>query len=666
MIFKKITLFVFSILVWQSSFSQGIRDSVFQLQEVIKTADKLFKKEEAGMTQTRVDSMVLIEKSNLSLSELLSENTPVFIKSHGRGALATASFRGTAASHTQVNWNGININSPMTGMVDFSLLPVYVIDQISLKHGASSIADQSGGLGGTINIENKADWSKPFRLKYMQGIGSFKTFDEFFQISFGKKKWQIKTRLYHNYSKNNYIFVNRGIIQIDEQGKKTNPLDTNENADFKKIGILQEFYFRPTFHNTLSLKYWGQVAKRSIPQATSYEGPDNANLNRQNDADHKLVADWKHFADKYTFSVRSAYIYKKLIYTLKNQVPGVGLIPAIYSQSSIKSSLNVINYKYIIDKNWIIKGSLNGDYHWVNTQDTIKKTGYTKNRLYVSGFVSTHKNFADKLNLTLMLRQDFVDHKFNPLVPFFGFDYQPFSKYEWVLKGNVARNYHQPNLNDLYWQPGGNPNLKSEDGISYELGVEYQNNIVKKHLLKSELTAYYTDIDNWIIWIPSFKGYWEPRNIKRVVAKGVEIKASLSGNFGKVSYQMSALYAYSSSINYGEKMVWGDASYGKQLVYVPLHSGNVFFYVAFKGFFLNYQHNSYSERFTTSSNDVSRRDWLYPYFMNNLTVGKKIDCKKFNFSAKFKIYNLFNETYHSILYRPMPKINYMLLLTLNI
>lgn len=189
MIFKKITLFVFSILVWQSSFSQGIRDSVFQLQEVIKTADKLFKKEEAGMTQTRVDSMVLIEKSNLSLSELLSENTPVFIKSHGRGALATASFRGTAASHTQVNWNGININSPMTGMVDFSLLPVYVIDQISLKHGASSIADQSGGLGGTINIENKADWSKPFRLKYMQGIGSFKTFDEFFQISFGKKKW---------------------------------------------------------------------------------------------------------------------------------------------------------------------------------------------------------------------------------------------------------------------------------------------------------------------------------------------------------------------------------------------------------------------------------------------------------------------------------------------
>lgn len=666
MIFKKTVLFLLSVIVWHNGLSQGIQDSVFQLQEVVKTAERFFKKEEAGMTQTRVDSMVLIEKSNLSLSELLSENTPVFIKSHGRGALATASFRGTAASHTQVNWNGININSPMTGMVDFSLIPVYVIDQMSLKHGASSIADQSGGLGGTINIENKADWGKPLGVKYMQGVGSFKTFDEFLQIGLGSKKWRLKTRLYHNYSKNDYTFVNRGIIQVDEQGRRTHPLDTNKNADFKKLGILQEFYFRPTFNNVLSVKYWGQGAKRSIPQATSYEGPENSNLNRQSDSDHKLVADWKHFANKYTLSLRSAYIYKKLIYTLKNYVPGVGLIPAIFSQSSIKSSLNAINYQYTIGKDWSIKGSLNADYHWVSTQDTVKKTGYTKNRWYVSGFVSTHKSFADKLNLTLMLRQDFIDNAFLPLVPFLGVDYQPFADYEWVLKGNVARNYHQPSLNDLYWQPGGNPNLKAEDGMSAELGMEYQRSIGKRHLLRSELTAYYADIDNWIIWLPSFKGYWEPKNIKRVVAKGIELKALLSGNVGKFNYQLSALYAYSSSVNYGEKMVWGDASYGKQLVYVPLHSGNVFVYLGYKGFFLNYQHNSYSERFTTSSNDVSRRDWLYPYFMNDLTVGKNMVFKRLACTVKFKIYNLFNETYHSILYRPMPKINYMLLLTLTI
>ncbi len=53
--------------------------------------------------------------------------------------MATASFRGTAPSHTQVSWNGISISSPMLGMVDFSLIPVYIIDDLTLKHGAASL-----------------------------------------------------------------------------------------------------------------------------------------------------------------------------------------------------------------------------------------------------------------------------------------------------------------------------------------------------------------------------------------------------------------------------------------------------------------------------------------------------------------------------------------------
>ncbi|HCY01216.1 MAG TPA: TonB-dependent receptor, partial [Bacteroidales bacterium] len=146
---RRIGFIAFLILFTHVSFSQGIQDSTFQIQVVEISADRIFRKETAGMKETQVDTLVLLQKVNLSLSELLSENTPVFIKSHGRGALATASFRGTAASHTQVNWNGININSPMAGMVDFSLIPVYIIDEMNLKHGTASIADQSGGLGGS-------------------------------------------------------------------------------------------------------------------------------------------------------------------------------------------------------------------------------------------------------------------------------------------------------------------------------------------------------------------------------------------------------------------------------------------------------------------------------------------------------------------------------------
>src|SRR5210317_1517496 len=140
-------------------FSQGIRDSVFQIEGVSVAAQRIFVKEQAGMKQSHVDSTVLQNKAILSLSDLLSENTSVFIKNHGRGALASASFRGTAASHTQVSWNGININSPLAGMVDFSMIPVYIIDELHLKHGSASVADQSGGIGGSIHMNNSVNWN---------------------------------------------------------------------------------------------------------------------------------------------------------------------------------------------------------------------------------------------------------------------------------------------------------------------------------------------------------------------------------------------------------------------------------------------------------------------------------------------------------------------------
>ncbi len=618
------------------------------------------------MKETKVDSFVLVQKINRSLSELLSENTSVFIKSHGRGALATASFRGTAASHVQVEWNGININSPMTGMVDFSLIPVYVIDDVNLKHGGASIADQSGGLGGSININNTVDWNKSFNLKYLQGVGSYQSFDEFLSVGGGNKKFQVKTRLYHNYSKNDYTFINRGIGNIDPgTGIITNPLDTNHNADYTKYGILQEVYFRPNEKSVASAKYWGQWASRTIPRATSYEGPDNSNLNDQIDNDHKIVADWKHYYENSSLLVRTGYSQKRLGYTLKNYIPGSGEVLAIDSKSWAKSSFNSVNYAFNFNNSFSLESSLDANYHDVDTHESVKMTGYNEQRWEISALVALRKSFNNRLNLNLMTRQNWIDKDFVPIVPFLGFDYRIVEGKDLLLKGNIARNYHQPSLNDLYWQPGGNPDLLPEKGVSSELGVEYQKQI-NQQLLQTEITAYRADIDNWIVWIPNYKGYWEPRNIKRVLSQGIEFKLSLGGKINKLKYKASGNYAYTPSINYGDPLVWGDLSYGKQLVYVPLHSNNLMLNFSYQGFFTTYQFNHYSERFTTSNNDVTRRDWLYPYFMNDLVVGKEFQISKIQCTAELKIYNLFDETYHSILYRPMPGRNYMLLLMVNI
>jgi iron complex outermembrane receptor protein len=234
-----------------------------------------------------------------------------------------------------------------------------------------------------------------------------------------------------------------------------------------------------------------------------------------------------------------------------------------------------------------------------------------------------------------------------------------------LLKGNLARNYHQPTLNDLYWQPGGNPDLLPEHGFTMEAGLEYQV-ILAGHLIRTELTTYRSDIKDWIIWIPGFRGYWEPRNIARVRSSGLEYAFRIHGHYHAIGYKLMGTYAFTQSVNEGDPMVWGDQSYGKQLVYIPLHSGNLMVHVSYRDFYITYQYNAYGERYTTSSNDLSSRYRLSPYYMNNLILGWNVDLRRIYMNAELRVYNLFNESYNSVLHRPMPGRNYSLVMMIKI
>ena len=75
-----------------------------------------------GMQETKFDSVVLKENIALSMADVLTFNSSIFVKQYGRATLSTVSFRGTGPSHTQVTWNGMRINNPMLGMTDFSMI----------------------------------------------------------------------------------------------------------------------------------------------------------------------------------------------------------------------------------------------------------------------------------------------------------------------------------------------------------------------------------------------------------------------------------------------------------------------------------------------------------------------------------------------------------------
>ncbi len=657
---KKYFFILLLIIIHLTGFSQ-MRKSI-SIREISVLAKRPI--EETGLTKTIIDTLILMKSINSSLSDVLSEATPLFVKTEGRGAMATVSFRGTSPTHTDVLWNGISIKSPMLGQVDFSLIPIYLIDNITLLYGASSIQSTSGALGGNINLNNKPDWNNKLSSKFLQTTGSYNTYNDFLQFNIGNKHIQSKTRIFNNYSKNNFKFLNKNIATIDSvTGRYIYPLQRNKNAEYRQYGLLQELYTRKK-NITFSLKYWYQKTDRSLPRLNTYEGDDYANINKQIDENNRIIAEIIHYGKKAKLSFRSGLISKHLDYYLKNYIKGQGYKNAIFSKSNSLSFYNKLSYKYNYSNKTYFNISYSLNHHDVDNVDTVKNTGYDTTRIEHLTFFSWHQKFGNRFATSLILRKNFADSKSIPLISFFGFDYLISKKQQLFLKGNIGRNYRYPTLNDMYWQPGGNPDLLPEKGISSDINL---SNKIKTNNLSFEnsIGVFYSDINNWIIWLPSERGYWQPYNIKTVVSKGMEFHTKINLTIKKFIVKISGNYAFTKSLNYGDKQKWGDDSYGKQLPYVPVHSENIFVSISRKGYSVSYIHNAYSERFTTTSNDISLRDWLYPYYMNNLFVDKNFKIKKTSIDIQFKIYNLFNEKYRSILGRPMPQRNFLFLMKLE-
>ncbi|NPD44138.1 MULTISPECIES: TonB-dependent siderophore receptor [unclassified Lentimicrobium] len=655
-LFFKIFAFLSVSLFWSQNINAQITKDTFQLKTVEVKAQKPI--EEVAMSKSRIDTMALQSLSSKSLSSLMTASTPVFIKSYGRGSSATASFRGTAASHTQVNWNGMSLNSPMRGDVDFSQFPVYFIDRVELLHGGSSLSAGSGALGGSISLENKADWSNRISVKYIQHIESFSTFKEFAELALGNSKFQSKTRVFHDQSENDFPFYNYGVLPYRD--------DVQKNADYEKYGFLQEFYGKLKKNHLLSLKIWGHHNFRNLPQLMSYEGynieeiqtPDSVDyqiFNRieyREDEQLRAIGAWKYYIGDSRWEFTSGINYTKLHYFRKS----TELDNNFNSISKEKSSFNHLEYQYKEEESLHFKTSLDANFHQVDIYDSTKKTGYKEERVELSYLAQLNLQINERTSAYALLRSEYYDDTFVFLIPSLGIEYQLDQKDIWSIKFNASRNYHKPNLNDLYWIPGGNPDLLPEDGYTAELGLGFKQ-AKNNWNLESNINIYASIIENWIVWHPSSTGaiYWEADNIKKVFARGVECTLKYNMDFYR-NWKLKTIANYALTITTNENAVESvDESRGKQLIYIPRHTANLMIGVNYKSWELNIDNSIIGKRYTTSSNELSDFEKpLLAYSLTNLSFEKGFNWKKLKARFGIRVENIFDRDYMTVLWRAMP------------
>lgn len=438
-----------------------------------------------GVRVSKIDSLVLKQNKTTSLAEVLADNSTVYIKSLGQGAMSTSSFRGTSASHTQVLWNGIKINPSMSSSFDFSQIPVFFVDNVSMYHGNSHLKGGTGALGGSINIENVADYDNKTLGRVFFEYGSWNTYTAAAGINLAGKKFLSRTKFYYQSSDNNFKYLNKVL-------SKDPFYENRKESEYKQIGAMQEFYYNINSNSNLSANIWYQYGERFLPQ------PIMVNVSQheqQKESSVKSLLTYNYIQNRHTLNLKLAYLWSLLKW---NQ-----WYDSLFDGSSTKNYSNSV--QFIADYTYTHSSKFRLNTQFAYNRDWVDATAYSVKRaerdvfsLQANALYSISNNFS----MQAQVMEEMNNSRFASTFSFAAV-YRAF-KDKFKIKANIAYNYKFPSMNDLYWQPGGDENLRPEKGFSYDLTFSYNDVLIKDKLL-IELTnsLYLMNINDWIMWLPN-------------------------------------------------------------------------------------------------------------------------------------------------------------------
>ncbi len=580
-----------------------------------------------GSVQSIISDTEIKRNVTRSLSELLLESTSIQIKSMGQGGVATASFRGTSSSHTKVLWNGISINSPQLGGFDFSQLPVYFTDKIVISHGGSNTNGGSGAIGGTISLSNNSLGVKEPILSLISEYGTNNSITNAINFRATLGKLTSSTRAYFQSSDNDYLYLNKVYSKDDFYERR-------RDADYKQGGVMQEFYYKTVKGDNLSLIGWWQYDDRSIPQPiminyTQSEQSSSSNI--------RAVANYNATRGGHKFNASLGYINSRLYYD--RLVGGLG---DKHTTNINRTATAKIEYQYsgwkkidfIYDMSYRNEQVVSDNY----TNGTAKRNTYSARtyllyrptrRLHVDG-QATVESADDKPYLLYSISAKYfaVDH--------------------WLtLKASHSYNHRTPTLNDLFWSPGGNPDLKPETGDAWDITIE-SNPSFGAWDINFSATYYHMDMDNWIMWLPEGAGYiWRPANFKSVTSQGVEIMGGVSGESKNFNHEININYTYAYSVDNSDIQ----SIQGKQLPYIPRNRWSANYHVWYKSRLWAHYNVSFTDKRYTSSDE---HYWTNSYYLHNAEIGYLTKIFNKEISVTLKCENIFNSYYESTQYYPMP------------
>lgn len=568
----------------------------------------------------KIDSLKSKLNCIFSPSELIKKYPSVFLKEYSANGIKTISFRGTSAQHSSLQLMGFPSNSTMSYQPELQHVPTFLFDFMQIIAAPRALFYTHDAVGGLIELISTPDTSSKTQLIFHSLYGNYKTKALASSLTFNNNnKFYSRTNALFNKSKNNYRFINNALPNY--------PIENRINAGYSNFYVGQEnvFLFKNfSIHNFLLFSDIYQ----ELPSSILSTQIDKNEIITQNLLNNFTSIETNKRNSKYAMYFKFGlhrwhYNNKNLNIDDTNTIKTLGWRTVQSYQLSQTSNLTnefLIYYTQVQSPNYIDK-----------PQNTLFK--------YRLQHENRKKLFQHQKSIHLI----YLSTKRFDIAGMSGWYFYPIKNK--MIHLIFGRSVRHPSFNELYWNPGGNPFLKSEKGYHIQSGLDY----VLSNFAKFFVQYSWSRIVDWILWLPTENvSIWSPINVRKVFNQTIENGIHLKTSIGKFNLEWLIHGSKMRCIDVSDKK---QSTYKKQLIYVPLFQlSNIF---EIKYLLMKFQlHSSYTgKRFTRYDNS----SYMPPFFNHNCTLEANFRSNKYSFSIYINVWNLTNENYQIIAWYPMPK-----------
>ena len=361
----------------ESLFAQTNSDSSYQSKDV-EIIGYRYQDFSAGSKTIQIDSTYLKNNPG-SLSDVLSNQSSVYIKSYGVSSLSSISLRGGSASQTQTTMNGMLLNSPTTGQVDYSIVPSFLFNSMNIQYGSQVSLMGSGAIGGSIHLSNETNFVKRKQLNISYQQASFGSLLPIISTRLGDSTQQFYAALYYKQATN--------IIPYYDQNEKKK-LD----HAFQKQGGMYLDYSKRIKNSTFKYWMWYQQFDKDIPGTISAPFSDAT----QYDRNWKQGLQWNWVKKRSVIQTKIGYQSDKMNY----QSDTSNIHSIIYS----KLLQAEFEYRYTLTSNIVV---LAGSQVLLQQANSNNFSDSSVNQNKVGFFLSSNiKLFHKKIILVPSIRKE--------------------------------------------------------------------------------------------------------------------------------------------------------------------------------------------------------------------------------------------------------------------